>query len=150
VNGIPDGAQDDAEAPDEPPVDTAGVRRGAVRSGGIGAVLLAGALVVYLAGGAPYGQNVAGTVLYLAGLLAALIASVLLWMAWSTPEGRISPRHSAGMATAAGALLLTGASVVVSLGRAGGAEVQLTLIGGTAVVLAAAVATVLPGARRDR
>ena len=129
--------------------DTGSIRRGAVVSGVLGVVALLAALATYLAGGRPYGQNVAGGVLYLLGLLAALVASVLLWMAWGTPEGQSSPRRAVGVASAAGALLLTCACVVVSLGRVGGAALQLTLMGVTAVVLALGLGR-LPVARRSR
>jgi hypothetical protein len=141
---------DEGQHEEDAPEEAAGVRRAAVLSGVAGAALLAAALVVYLAGGPPYGQNVLGAVLYLPGLLAALIASVLLWMAWGTAEGRRSPRRPGGTATAAGALLLTGASVVVSLGRVGGTGLRLALIGAAAAALAAGVAAVLPDARGDR
>jgi hypothetical protein len=135
----PGTTQDPAVDPDDD--GTAAARRPAVLSGAVGVVALAAALVTYLVAGPPYGQVVAGAVLYLLGLLAALISSVLLWMVWGAPENRLSPRRPAGTATAALALLLTCACVVVSLGRAGSAAVQLVLMGATALALAAAVGT---------
>lgn len=134
-----DPAEDTAEEPGDD--GAAAVRRPAVVSGAIGVVALVAALVTYLVVGPPYGQDVAAAVLYLLGLLAALVSSVLLWMVWGAPENRFSPRRPVGTASAALALLLTCACVVVSLGRAGGAGVQLTLMGATALVLAAAVGT---------
>jgi len=120
--------------PPEPPAP----RSAAVVAGGIGVLALVAALVVYLAGGRPYGQNVAGGVLYVLGLAAALIAGVLLWMSWS-PEAPASGRRPLGLATTAAALLLTSASGVVSLSHVASGAVQLGLMAATAAVLAVAV-----------
>jgi hypothetical protein len=129
------------DPPDPPPspADPA-ARRGGLVAGTLGVVALAAAVVVFLAGGAPYGVNIGGGVLYLVGLGAALTGSVLLWMSWTDPDAGWAPRRSRrGLATTALALLLTCACVVVSLGRVAGGGVQLALIAVTAVVLAAAV-----------
>jgi hypothetical protein len=125
----------DPTAPPELPVP----RTAALAAGGIGVLALAAALAVYLAGGRPYGQNIAGGVLYVLGLAAALTASVLLWMTWS-PEPPASGRRSGGLASSAAALLLTSASGVVSLSHVASGAVQLGLMGATAAVLALAVA----------
>jgi hypothetical protein len=121
-------------APPEPPAP----RTAALTVGGVGAVALAAALVVFLVGGRPYGQNVGGAVLYVLGLAAALTATVLLWMTWSA-EDPASGRRPPGLATTAAALLLTSASGVVSLSHIASGATQLALMGATAAVLAAAV-----------
>jgi hypothetical protein len=122
-------------APPEPPAP----RTAALIAGGTGVAALAAALVVYLVGGRPYGQNVGGGILYVLGLAAALTASVLLWLAWS-PENPASGRRPLGLAGTALALLLTSASGVVSLSHVASGAVQLGLMGATAAVLAVAVA----------
>jgi hypothetical protein len=130
---------DDDEVPSGP-----GASRAALVSGAIGVVALAAAAVVYLVGGRPYGVNVGGGVLYLLGLLAALVASVLLWMVWAEPDRRSSPRRGLGIATASAALVLTCVCVVVSLAHVSGGGVQIGLMIATAVVLAAGVGVAMP------
>lgn len=129
---------DGREAPTGP-----GARRAAAISGGIGVLALVAAVVVFVAGGPPYGVNIGGGLLYLLGLLTSLVASVLLWLVWAEPGPRGSPRRPAGIAAASGALLLTCVSVVVSLSHAAGGAVQFGLMIATAVVLAAGVGIVI-------
>jgi hypothetical protein len=121
-------------APPEPPAP----RTAALTVGGVGAVALVAALLVFLVGGRPYGQNVGGAVLYVLGLAAGLTASVLLWMTWSA-EDPGSGRRPRGFATTAAALLLTSASGVVSLSHVANGATQLGLMGATATALASAV-----------
>jgi hypothetical protein len=138
-----------SETPDPRPDDdgaaasAAGASRAASVSGAIGVVALVAAVVLYLAAGPPYGVNIGAGVLYLLGLLAALVAGVLLWLVWAEPGTRGSARRPAGIATASGALGLTCASVVVSLSHVASAAVQFGLILATAVVLAVAVGIVI-------
>jgi hypothetical protein len=120
-------------APPEPPAP----RTAALTVGGVGAVALVAALVVFLVGGRPYGQDVGGAILYVLGLAAALTATVLLWMTWSAEDP--AGRRPLGLATTAAALLLTSASGVVSLSHVADGATQLGLMGATAVLLAAAV-----------
>lgn len=134
-DSLPDAPDDDETQPG------AGAGRAALVSGGIGVVALAAAVIVYLAGGRPYGNNVGGGVLYGLGLLAALVASVLLWMVWAEPARRTSPRRGLGIATASAALLLTCACVVVSLSHIASGGVQIGFMIVTAVVLAAGLVT---------
>jgi hypothetical protein len=104
----------------------AGTRRVGVVAAGIGAVALLAAVVVFRAGGRPYGVNIGGGALYLLGLLAGLIGSVLLWMGWS------------GRAVTGTALVLVCACPVITIGDVAGGDVQLVLMAVTAVVLATA------------
>jgi hypothetical protein len=121
------------------PVDPA-ARRGGLVAGAFGVVALAAAVVVFLAGGTPYGVNIGGGALYLVGLGAALTGSVLLWLGWTDEDAGWPTRQSRrGLATTMLAMLLTCACVVVSLGRVASGGVQLALIAVTAVVLAVAV-----------
>lgn len=140
---------DDARAGLEPaaPPPAPAPRGSALVAGGIAAVALAAAFGVYLAGGRPYGLNIGGGILYVLGLAAALIASVLLWMTWS-PEPPTSPRRSLGLATTALALVCTSATGVVTVSHIARGPVQLVLIGATALVLALAVAVAATGTRR--
>ena len=125
-------------APTAPPPPPA-PRTAALVAGGIAAVALAAAFGLYLAAGQPYGLNIGGGILYVLGLAAALIASVLLWMTWS-PEPPTSRRRPLGLATTALALLFTSATGVVTVSHVARGPVQLVLIGATAVILAVAVA----------
>lgn len=135
---------DDGAAPSAP-----GAGRAASVSGAIGVVALVAAVVVFLVGGPPYGVDIGGGLLYLLGLLASLVAGVLLWLVWAEPGARSSARRPAGIATASGALGLTCASVVVSLSHVASAAVQFGLMIATAVVLAVAVGIVVT-TRRGR
>ena len=110
------------------PVDSpqAGTRRTATVACGVAAVALLAAAVVFWAGGRPYGTNIGGGALYLLGLLAGLIGTVLLWMSWSR-------RSLTGVA-----LLLVCACPVVTLAGVADGAAQLVLMAVTAVVLAAA------------
>src|SRR3954452_12989319 len=92
----------------------------------IGAAFLLAAVVVFWAGGPPYGVNIGGAVLYLLGLLAGLIGTVLLWMGWS--------RH----AVTGTALVLVCACPVVTIGAVAGGMAQLVLMAVTGVSLAVA------------
>src|SRR3954469_13947394 len=112
---------------------TAGTRTTGRIGCAIGAAALLAAGVVFWAGGPPYGVNIGGGALYLLGLLAGLIGTVLLWMSW--------PRRGlTGLA-----LLLVCACPVVTIGAVAGGVAQLVLMAVTGVVLA--VAALL--ARRD-
>jgi hypothetical protein len=137
------------DQPDDEAPSGAGAGRAALVSGSIGAGALAAAAVVYLVGGPPYGVNIGGGVLYLLGLLAALVAGVLLWRVWSEPGRRTSPRRGLGIATASAALLLTCVCVVVSLSHIAAGGVQISCMIATAVVLAAALAAVGGGTTAD-
>ena len=131
------------EGPDDEPTAPAGptLRRSALVAGAVGVVALLVALVVFLAAGPPYATNVGGDALYALGLLAGLVAAVLLWMAWSEASDRGSAdRRRWGIGTAAAALVLTCGSAVVSLSHVAGGNAQLCLMGATALVLAVAVA----------
>ncbi|MCU1617258.1 MAG: hypothetical protein JWO98_4798 [Frankiales bacterium] len=122
------------------------VRRSGLLFGGVAVVALAAAVALYAAGGPPYGVNIGGGFLYLLGLLAGLVASVLLWITWSEVRTRVSTgRLRWGVGTAAASLLLVSTCVVVSLSRVAGGQAQLVLITVTAVVLGGAVAAVPRG-----
>jgi hypothetical protein len=110
------------------PVDDAGAgtRRTAMVAAGVGAVALLAAAVVFWAGGRPYGVNIGGGLLYLLGLLAGLIGTVLLWMSWSR-------RGLTGLA-----LVLVCACPVVTIGGVADGAAQLVLMAVTGVVLAVA------------
>jgi hypothetical protein len=126
---------------DGTPVPAAsGVRRSARVSGGLAVVCLAAAVVVYAIGGPPYGVNIGGGVLYLLGLLAGLVASVLLWLTWAERREQLSPALMRwGIGTATAGLVLVSACTVVSLGHVASGPAQLVLVGVTAAVLALAV-----------
>jgi hypothetical protein len=110
------------------PVDDAapGTRRVGAVAAALGAVALVGAVVLFRAGGPPYGVNIGGGGLYLLGLLAGLIGTVLLWMG--------SSRH----AVTGVALVLVCACPVLSISNVVTGDVQLVLMAVTAVALAAA------------
>jgi hypothetical protein len=110
------------------PVDEAapGTRRAGVVAVVLGAVALLAAVVVFRAGGPPYGVNIGGGGLYLLGLLAGLTGTVLLWMSWTR-------RAVTGVA-----LVLVCACPVLSMSNVIGGDMQLVLMAVTAVVLAAA------------
>jgi hypothetical protein len=110
------------------PVDetAASTRRTGVVAAAVGAVALLAAAVVFRAGGPPYGVNIGGAVLYLLGLLAGLIGTVLLWMSWSR-------RGLTGLA-----LVLVCACPVVTIGGVADGAAQLVLMAVTGVVLAVA------------
>jgi hypothetical protein len=138
---------------DAPAAEVSGARRGGVLAGLVGVLALVGALVVLLAGGRPYSTNVAGGLLYLAGLGIGLTGSVLLWMAWSeqrpgpaaAQDGRSAPPTArTGAWVTAAALLLICACAVVSLTDVASGPAQLWLLAVTAAVLAAAVALAPP------
>jgi peptidoglycan/LPS O-acetylase OafA/YrhL len=144
------------EGPDDDPTAPAGptVLRSALVAGAVGVVGLLVALAVFLAAGPPYAANVGGDALYALGLLAGLVAVVLLWMTWSEASDRVSAdRLRWGVGTAAAALLLTCGCAVVSLSHVVGGNAQLWLMGATALVLAVAVALLpreAPGRSGDR
>ena len=110
------------------PLDSsaAGTRLGGAVSAGVGAVALLAAVVVFWAGGPPFGVNIGAGVLYVVGLLAGLVGTVLLWMGWT--------RHG----VTGTALALVCACPVVTIGAVVRGEVQLVLMAVTAVVLASA------------
>jgi hypothetical protein len=117
------------------------VPRSAVVSCGVAVVALVAAVVVFATAGPPYARNIAGGVLYLAGLLAGLIGGVLLWMAWAEFRERVSPgRLRLGVTTASAALVLVCACAVVTLSKVASGTAQLWLIGATAAVLLVALA----------
>jgi hypothetical protein len=128
------------EHQDAPPVAASGVRRGARLFGGGAVVALVAAVVLYAVAGPPYGVNIGAGALYLLGLLAGLIAGVLLWLTWAELRPSAAPvRWRWGVGTAAAALVAVSACTVVSLAHVAGGTAQLVLIAVTAVVLAAAV-----------
>jgi hypothetical protein len=128
------------EHQDALPVAAPGVRRGARLFGGAAVVALVAAVVLYAVTGPPYGVNIGAGALYLLGLLAGLIAGVLLWLSWAELRPSTSPgRWRWGVGTAAAALVGVSACTVVSLAHVAGGTTQLVLIAVTAVVLAAAV-----------
>jgi peptidoglycan biosynthesis protein MviN/MurJ (putative lipid II flippase) len=123
-----------------------GVRRGAQVSGGIGVVALLAAVVLYAVGGPPYGVNIGAGALYLLGLLAGLVASVLLWMQWGERRPTTAPgRLRWGIRTTTAALIMVSATAVVSLSHVVTGTTLLVLMGITAALLA--VAVLLTGAR---
>jgi hypothetical protein len=103
-----------------------GTRRAGAVTAALGAVALVGAVVLFRAGGPPYGVNIGGGGLYLLGLLAGLIGTVLLWMSWSR-------RGLTGLA-----LVLVCACPVVTIGGVADGAAQLVLMAVTGVVLAVA------------
>src|SRR3954451_19054837 len=105
---------------------TAGVRTTGRIGCAIGAAALLAAVVVFWAGGPPYGVNIGGGGLYLLGLLAGLIGTVLLWMGWAR-------RGVTGVA-----LVLVCACRVVTIGGVAPGTPQLVLMAATGVALAAA------------
>src|SRR4051794_22021702 len=105
---------------------TAGARTTGRIACTIGAAALLAAAVVFRAGGRPYGVNIGGGALYLLGLLAGLIGTVLLWM--SRPR-----RPVTGVA-----LLLVCACPVLTISAVADGAAQLVLMVVSAVVLAAA------------
>jgi hypothetical protein len=115
------------------------VRRAGRLTGAVAAVALAAAIVAFLVQGAPYGTDVAGVVLYVAGLGVGLVAGVLLWASWTEGGLPAGPRPRRGVTAAAVAVLLVCACGVVSLGGAAPGSVQLVLMGITAAALAVAV-----------
>ncbi len=62
-------------------------------------LLLLVAAALFWAGGAPYGRNTVAAVVYAAGLLAGLVAAVLLYMAWTHRTPR-PPEAGRGIAVA--------------------------------------------------
>ena len=133
------------EGPDDDPTAPAGpaVLRSALVAGAVGVVALLVALAVFLAAGPPYATNVGGDALYALGLLAGLVAAVLLWMTWAEASDRASAdRRRWGIGTTVAALALTCGCAVVSLSHVAGGNAQLGLLGATALVLAVAVALV--------
>jgi drug/metabolite transporter (DMT)-like permease len=91
-------------------------------------------------GGPPYGVNIGAGALYLLGLLAGLIAAVMLWVTWAEVRPSASPgRWRWGVGTTAAALVGVSACTVISLAHVAGGTAQLVLIAVTAAVLAAAV-----------
>jgi hypothetical protein len=114
------------DPPADAPRDEVGGRAAGRIAAGIGAVALLAAAVVFWAGGRPYGVNIGAGALYLLGLLAGLIGTVLLWMSWSRRG-----------ITGAALLLVCACPVITIAGVADGAA-QLVLMAVTAVVLAAA------------
>src|SRR4051794_41581545 len=114
------------DPPADAPRDEVGARAAGRIAAGIGAVALLAAAVVFWAGGPPYGVNIGGGALYLLGLLAGLIGTVLLWMSW--------PRRGlTGLA-----LVLVCACPVVTVGAVAGGGAQLGLMALRGGVLAAA------------
>jgi hypothetical protein len=112
------------------------VHRSAVVSCGVAVLALVAAVVVFAIGGPPYGSNVAGGVLYAAGLLAGLIGGVLLWLTWAELREDVSPsRLRWGVTTATASVLFVSACAVVSLSKVASGVAQLWLIGATALVL---------------
>lgn len=127
-------------SPDGAAGDTSHVHRSAAVSCGIAVVALVAAVVVFATAGPPYAQNVAGGVLYLVGLLAGLIAGVLLWLDWAELREDVPPgRLRWGVTTAAASLVLVCACAVVTLSKVASGTAQLGLISATALVLAIAV-----------
>jgi hypothetical protein len=128
--------QDDAS----PVPASSGVRRIALVSGAIGVLALVAAVVLYAAGGRPYGVNIGAGALYLLGLLAGLVASVLLWLVWAERRASVSPgRLRWGVGTTTAALVMVSATTVISLSHVVTGTTVLVLMGTTAAVLAAAV-----------
>lgn len=115
------------------------VRRAGRWTGALAAVALVAALVAFLVGGPPYATDVAGVVLYVAGLGAGLVAGVLLWASWTEGGRPGSPEARRGVGAAALALLLVCVNGVVSLGSVAPGSVQLLLMALTAMALATAV-----------
>src|SRR6201989_1471728 len=116
------------------------VRRSAAIWGAVAVLALVAAVITFAVAGPPYGANIAGGLLYGIGLLAGLVAAVLLWMSWAEVHDRAVPRRLRwGVGTAIAALALVSASAVVSLSHVASGAAQLWLIGGTAAVLALAV-----------
>jgi drug/metabolite transporter (DMT)-like permease len=125
---------------DQPVPASSGVRRSARISGSVAVVALVAAVVLYAAGGPPYGVNIGGGVLYLLGLLAGLVASVLLWLSWAERREHVSPQRLRwGVGTALGSLLAVCATTVISLSHVASGTTQLVLMGVTAAVLVAAL-----------
>ncbi|NYJ08042.1 hypothetical protein [Petropleomorpha daqingensis] len=110
----------------DPEESTAGARRTGTVACEVGAVALLAAAVVFWAGGRPYGVNIGGGGLYLLGLLAGLIGTVLLWMS------------SSRRAVTGVALLLLCACPVITISDIADGAAQLVLMAIAAVVLAAA------------
>ena len=130
-------------SPDGTAGDGSHVHRSAGVSCGIAVAALVAAVVVFATAGPPYAQNVAGGVLYLVGLLAGLIAGVLLWLDWAELRADVSPgRLRWGVTTASAALLLVCACAVVTLSKVASGPAQLGLIAATALVLLTALASV--------
>src|SRR4051794_41508796 len=106
--------------------ETAGARTTGRIACTIGAAALLAAAVAFWAGGPPYGVNIGGGALYLLGLLAGLIGTVLLWMSW--------PRRG----VTGVALVLVCACPVVTIGGVASGNAQLVLMAVTGVALAVA------------
>jgi peptidoglycan/LPS O-acetylase OafA/YrhL len=117
-----------------------GVRRSAVVAGVLSVAALAAAVATFAVTGPPYATNIAGGVLYLVGLLAGLVAGVLLWLAWAELREDMPPgRLRWGVGTATWSLLLVCACAVVTLSHVASGTAQLWLIGATALVTGLAV-----------
>ena len=123
---------DDADTDESP-----GLARAGVVSGLAGALLLLVAAVAFWAGGPPYAQHTVAAVVYAAGLLAGLVAAVLVYMSWTHRTPR-PPEAARGIPVALTALVLVCACAVIALGNAAPGGVQIVLMAVTAVVLAVA------------
>jgi hypothetical protein len=110
------------------PVDEAapGTQRAGAVTAGVGALALLAAVVAFSTAGPPYGVNIGGGALYLLGLFAGLIGTVLLWMGCSR-------RAPTGVA-----LLLVCVCPVLTIGDVVSGDAQLVLMAVTAVALATA------------
>jgi hypothetical protein len=123
------------------------VRRSALVAGGLSIVALVAAVITFAVVGPPYATDVVAGVLYLVGLLAGLIAGVLLWLTWAEMREDVTPeRLRWGVMTATASLVLVSACAVVTLSKVASGGTQLWLIGATAFVTAVAVGSV-SGAR---
>lgn len=130
-------------SPDDTAVADPRVQRSAVVSCAIAVVALAAAVVVFAAAGSPYAQNLAGAVLYVVGLFAGLVGGVVLWPAWAGLRDSVTPgRLRWGVVTATASVVLVSACAVVTLSKVASGAAQLWLIGGTALVLLAALASI--------